>query len=461
MSWHYRVAELAEVIGAEAPACSILFDRVSTDTRRIEAGAVFFALSGERFDGNAFVGDAFARGACAAVTTRAHAAGPCLVVADPLEALQRFATYHRSRYAIPVFAVTGSCGKTTAKDMTAALLESRFAVAKTPGNLNNAIGCPLSLLEIGADTGMAVIEMGANHAGEIAGLCALAAPTESAITMIAAAHLEGFGCIENVAKAKAEIVEGLPADGVFYVNTEDERCVRIAERFNGEKVFFGKGGDVVLEEYAAVGPGEARLRVAPVGALSLPLACRAHATNVLLAIAVALRHGVTEFEGPLRAACAAASRFKVRRLGPLVVMDDSYNANPGSMAASLEALAEWPGAGTRIAALGEMLELGEASGDLHREIGEQAGALGIAYVFAMGPHAPDVIAGCRAGARRSQGSPHAVVFDDPRAMADAIRGAAPRDGLVLVKGSRGMQMERVIEALEERMRCEGMKGVKE
>jgi len=456
--------KLAGAIGAEAPGSPVAFERVSTDSRRIEAGAVFFALSGERFDGNAFVGDAFACGACAAVTNVACAGGPCLVVADPLEALQQFAAWHRQRYAIPVLAVTGSCGKTTAKDLTSALLESRFAVAKTPGNLNNEIGCPLSLLQIGDDTGMAVIEMGANHEGEIAGLCALAAPTESAITMIAAAHLEGFGSIENVAKAKAEIVEGLPGDGVFYVNAEDEWCVRIAERFEGEKVFFGRGGDVVLEEYAVVGPGEARLRVAPVGTLSLPLACRAHATNVLLAIAVGLRHGVTEFEGPLRAACAAASRFKVRRVGPLVVMDDSYNANPRSMAAALEALAEWPGGGTRIAALGEMLELGEASGDLHRQIGETAGALGIAHVFAMGPHASDVIAGCRsrrlgsrlsAGARRSQGSPHAEIFDDPGAMAEAICAAAGRDGLVLVKGSRGIRMERVIEALEERLKVEG------
>src|SRR5690606_11767586 len=209
------------------PGRAVTFEAVSTDTRTLAPGQVFFALSGENFDGNRFVGEAFAKGAAAAVVREAAGDGPCLVVPDPLKALQAFAAYHRNRYPIPLFALTGSCGKTGVKDLTAAVLGSRWNVVKTPGNLNNDIGCPLSLLRIDEKTDMAVIEMGANHAGEIAELCRIARPTESAITLVAPAHLEGFGTVENVARAKAEIVEGLPGDGTFYVNADNPWCVKI------------------------------------------------------------------------------------------------------------------------------------------------------------------------------------------------------------------------------------------
>jgi UDP-N-acetylmuramoyl-tripeptide--D-alanyl-D-alanine ligase len=445
MGWTYTLDELGRAIGAEPPDLPGPFQHVSTDSRTLQPGDVFFALTGPNFDGNRFVADAFAKGAAAAVTTAPNRAGPCLVAADPLKALQTFAAHHRARYAIPIFAVTGSCGKTMSKDLAAGVLATRHTVVKTPGNLNNDIGCPLSLLQIDADTGIAVIEMGANHRGEIAGLCALARPTESAITMIGPAHLEGFGSVENVAKAKAEIVEALGPTGVFYVNADDAWCARIAESFSGEKVRFGRSGDVVLEACRYTGPGEMALRVSPVGALRLPLAVRAHVTNVLLAIAVGLRHGVTEFEGPLREVCAVSARFKVVRVGPLLVMDDAYNANPASMAASIEALVEWPGSGARIAALGEMLELGDAAGPLHGEIGALAGRLGVGHVFAQGPHARDTI-----DAARAAGVPSAEVIDDPRTLAEAILRIGRPGDMVLVKGSRGARMELVVEALRER-----------
>ncbi|HOV73074.1 MAG TPA: UDP-N-acetylmuramoyl-tripeptide--D-alanyl-D-alanine ligase [Candidatus Hydrogenedentes bacterium] len=445
MAWSYTLRQLAEAIGSDTNRGDVTFRRASTDTRTLMPGDVFFALRGEHFDGNRFVRDAFMKGAAGAVTTETSEYGPCLVVRDPLEALQRFASFHRRHFDIPLFALTGSCGKTTAKDMTARLLATRYRVVKTQGNLNNEIGCPQSLLQMDAETDMAVIEMGANHPGEIARLCELARPTESAITMIAPAHLEGFGSIENVAKAKAEIVGGLSPGGVFYVNVDDPRCVRIAESFSGEKIRFGQSGDVVLESCEITGPGEMRLCIHPVGALRLPLACRAHAVNVLLAVAVALRHGVTEFEGPLREAAAATSRFRLLPLGPLTIMDDSYNANPASMSAALQALAEWPTPGARFAVLGEMLELGETATALHAEIGERAAALRTDHLFALGPHAHDMI-----HAARAAGMAHAEVFDDPNDIADAIRMLARPGDVCLVKGSRGMRMERVIEALRER-----------
>lgn len=441
MAWSYSLSELASIIGADGSA-DTRFSRVSTDTRTLAKGDLFFALSGENFDGNKFVPDAFARGACAAVTTVETEGGVCLIVEDVLKALQRFAAHHRRQHDIPVFALTGSCGKTSTKDLTAAVLSTRYPVVKTQGNLNNEIGCPLSLLQIDGQTGMAVIEMGANHKGEIAGLCQIASPTESAITIIAPAHLEGFGSIENVAAAKAEIVEGLPDNGVFYVNSNDPYCVGAAEKFRGEKVYFGSKGDVVLESFEFTATGEARLRISPIGELRLPLACRAHATNVLLAVAVGLRHGVDSFEEALREACKSASRFKVLTVGPLTVIDDSYNANPASMKASLEALAEWPAAGNRIAALGEMLELGEASAVLHEEVGHRAGELGIQWLFAKGPHSSDMIRGTR-----NFSSLHSEAIEDPRSIAGAICRVAHPGDLVLVKGSRGMRMERVVEEL--------------
>ncbi|HOF38800.1 MAG TPA: UDP-N-acetylmuramoyl-tripeptide--D-alanyl-D-alanine ligase [Candidatus Hydrogenedentes bacterium] len=443
MAWTYSLAELAAAIECKPVAETATFSSISTDTRTLRAGDVFFALTGANFDANAFVGEAFAKGACAVVASRAHSSGPCLVVDDPLQALQRFAAWHRARFSLPVLAITGSCGKTTTKDLIAELLAPRFPVAKTPGNLNNDIGVPLSLMEIDAESGFAVIEMGANHQGEIAALCGMARPTEAAITMIAPAHLEGFGSIENVAAAKAEIVRGLGSSGVFYVNTGDPRCVAIGETFAGECVRFGESGDVTLRRREFLPSGDTLLEIDPVGPLALPLACPAHVTNVLLAVAVGLRHGATEFEGPLRKALAAATRFQVLRIGPWVVLDDSYNANPASMAAALEALALRPGPGLRVAALGDMLELGKASRALHRELGRTAAAAGVQHLFARGAFANEVVAGAL-----KEGCPHACAIESHADIAAAVHALEPEGGTLLVKGSRGMRMERVFESLK-------------
>jgi UDP-N-acetylmuramoyl-tripeptide--D-alanyl-D-alanine ligase len=368
--------------------------------------------------------------------------GACLVVRDPVCALQQFAAWHRSRLAIPVLGLTGSCGKTSSKELIAAVLSSRYRVVKTQGNFNNEIGCPLSLLRIAPDTEFAVIEMGANHAGEIARLCQIARPTEAAITLVAPSHLEGFGSIENIAKAKAEIVEALDDAGVFYVNVDNEWCRTISASFGGKKITFGDGGDVALESIEYTAPGEARLRVWPIGEITIPLACRAHASNVLLAIAVGLRHGISDFEHPLRAAAETAIRFKVLSVGPLTVIDDSYNANPASMAAAIDALAEWPAAGRRFAALGEMLELGDATADLHRALGQHAARAGINHVFVRGPNAALVVEGAN-----GMSEARAEAVEEHEAIARAISGAARPGDVLLVKGSRGMRMERVIEEL--------------
>lgn len=457
MGWEHRLGELAAAADLPPPAEDAVFRAVSTDTRTLAPGSVFFALKGPNFDASRFLEAAFAKGAAAAVTEDAEAAaaapGPCLVAPDALAALQAFAAWRRRRFTIPVFAITGSCGKTTAKDFTAAVLGSRMRVTKTAGNLNNEIGVPLSLLEIDEDTEFAVIEMGANHVGEIAALCRLAAPTESAVTMVAPAHLEGFGSIEDVARAKGEIAAGLASDGCFYENTDDPRCREIARRFSGTKVRYGAEGDVVLRRCERLDDGDLLLDIAPFGRLRLPLPVRAHAGNALLAAAAAWRHGIPDIEAPLRAACAGQVRFKILRIGPLEVLDDSYNASPASMRAALEALSERPGGGARIAALGEMLELGGAAPAMHAEIGAEAARLGVTRLFARGPHARDMIEAARAG-----GVTEAAVLDSHAAIADAVYGAARPGDALLVKGSRGMAMEKVIESLRARHDAEAARG---
>jgi UDP-N-acetylmuramoyl-tripeptide--D-alanyl-D-alanine ligase len=433
------------MIGAEQPRSARTFERISTDTRTLEGGDVFFALSGERFDGTEFSGRAFEAGAAAVISTKQHPAGPCVVVDDPLAALQRFAAAHRSLYEIPVIAITGSCGKTTSKDLITSVLKTKYEIAHTEGNLNNEVGCPLSLLGIGNGTERAVVEMGANHMGEIAALCALAKPTEAAITMIGPAHLKGFGSIESVASAKAEIMESLPLDGMFYVNADDPRCVEIGKGYAGRTLRFGKDGDVRLEKCSRLDSGELLLRVEPVGEFALPIPSAAHASNVLLAIAVGLQHGIEDFEAPLREACASSRRFRVFRVGPLEVLDDSYNSNPVSARAAIDALAERASAGKRIALLGDMLELGPDAGSFHAELGRYAAERDISYVFARGDFAHDTI-----DAARELGAVVAEAIQEYEDLARAIAECAAEGDMLLVKGSRGMAMEKVIELLRVR-----------
>ena len=448
MPWSHTLAEFAAAVDAEAPDANVSFTRICTDSRALLPGDLFLALSGENFDGNQFVEEAFEKGAVAAVIQRHTAHGPAVLVEDGLAALQRFAAWHRAQFNIPLLAITGSCGKTTAKDLTAAVLATLGPVAKTAGNLNNEIGLPQSLLNIDDATKMAVLEMGANHGGEIASLCALARPTEAAITLVAPAHLEGFGSIENVARAKGEIMEGLGGAGCFYVNNDDAHCRAIGARHRGDTMTFGAEGDVALRRVTRLDSGELELDVAPVGLVRLPLPVRAHTTNVLLAIAVGLRHGVPAeaLEPVLRQACANLTRFRTLTLGPLRVLDDSYNANPASMRAALEALAEQPGEGARMAALGEMLELGGVAAKLHRELGSSAAEMGVTRLYARGPHAADMVAGAR-----EAGLADAEALESHDDIAARIAAAAGPGDVLLVKGSRGMRMERIIDALRPRL----------
>jgi UDP-N-acetylmuramoyl-tripeptide--D-alanyl-D-alanine ligase len=443
MGWSYSINEIASalnVVGTDAP---LEITGVSTDTRTIKKGDLFIALSGEHFDGNAFVDDAFKSGAAAAIGTIPNPNGTTLIVEDTLLALQDLAAWHRSHFDIPMLAITGSCGKTTSKDWTTELLRSRLNVLKTEGNLNNEIGCPQTLLRLDHDVEFAVIEMGANHKGEIRRLCELARPTESVITMVGSSHLEGFGSIDDIAEAKGEIVEGLSADGLFYLNSQDTRCRAIAHGFSGEVISYGcdKDDDVRLVEHEILEFGKMRLIIEPVGEIVLPIYSVPHIQNALLAIAVGVRHGVTSFEEPLSNAIRNSSRLKITHLDELCVIDDTYNANPESMSVALECLSQ-SGRLDTWAILGEMLELGDASEQLHRALGEKAATTGIRHVLARGRFAQSVVESAK-----ESGVEDARVVSEHDEMGDVVFNEADSDAAILFKGSRGMTMEKAIDRL--------------
>ena len=437
---------------------------VSTDSRTVAAGDLFVALRGDVFDGHAFVAAALRAGAAAAVvdaqwaSTAANAASlpRCLQVADTQAALTALGAWCREQRDVPVVAITGSNGKTTSKQLVAAALGVRGAVHCTRGNLNNHIGVPLTLARWPAEAWAAVIEMGMSAAGEIAALAGMARPDVGLVTCVAPAHLEGLKTIENVAAAKAELFAALGPSGIAIVNADDGPLLAAAARVLAQRATlrFGRtpGVDVQLLDARTVERGGGLgllVQLEVEGHLyqdTLPLLGVHHGMNVAAATAVAWTLGVSPGEAlqGMRDVQLPASRSALLALPALAarLIDDCYNANPGSVAAAVRTLAEVAGAGRSVAVLGDMLELGPTAPALHAAAGQQAAAAGISLLVAVGAHAEAMAAAARdAGAR-------ALAFSD---VADAVN-ALPRMAQVgdtwLVKGSRGMRLERVVAALQ-------------
>jgi UDP-N-acetylmuramoyl-tripeptide--D-alanyl-D-alanine ligase len=443
--------EAAQALGAECIGRDTALAGVSTDTRSLRPGELFVALQGPHFDGHDFIAQAAAAGAAAALVSRAVETDlPLLRVEDTRLALARLAHAHRARFAIPLVAVTGSNGKTTVKEMLAAILGQTGPVLATRGNLNNDIGVPLTLLRLTAEHRRAVIEMGANHPGEIACLTALAHPTVALVTNAGPAHLEGFGSIEGVAHAKGEIYCGLAPGGVAVINADDayaplwerlneqRRCLRFGMRESAD-VSADPGGMHLVIEGAQVHT-RFTLRT-PSGAVDvrLPLAGRHNVMNALAAAAAALATGagLEEIRAGLQDLRGVNGRLQLRPgVGGAWIIDDSYNANPASVAAAIDVLAAYPG--MRWLLLGDMAELGESGEALHRQAGEQARAAGIDRLWATGSHSRAAVDAFGAGGR------HFATQDE---LAEAVRAGLHPAAAVLVKGSRSARMERVVEAL--------------
>lgn len=451
-----RLDDLATATGGRLvgvdPARSVT--RISTDSRTVQSGDVFWALTGQRFDGHDFVAVARQQGAILAVCNAAHAdrvAGPRLMVTDTVLALQRLAAWYRARQSALVIGVTGSVGKTTTRQLIHAALSRQFQGIQSAGNFNNHIGLPKSLLSIEAQHEFAVLELGASHVGEIARLAALAQPEVGALTAIGRAHLEGFGGVEGIIQAKGELLEALPANGFAVLPGDDPVIRKMARRAACRVVFVGETGQNDVQ---------ATLVAGALGQLSfmvdrqryvLSLAGRHLLTNALLAVAIAREIGVPPetIAAGLADFTPEAGRCCITQIGPWMVIDDTYNASPTAMTASLELLAQALPAtpGRRYAVLGDMLELGKAAASEHRDIGRHAARLRLDGILACGDHA----------AALAQGAAEVGFFmgrlvSTPRLevlLAVLDCWLEPGD-LVLVKGSRSMQMERVIAWLHDR-----------
>ena len=430
---------------------------VSTDTRSLGSGALFVALKGEKFDAHAFLDEAAARGAAAALVAEARAGEPSslprLAVADTLAALGAIARLHRLRFTIPVVGVTGSNGKTTTREMIAAILATRGPILKTEGNLNNEVGVPLTLFGLEETHQAAVVEMGMNHPGEIARLAAIALPQVGVVTLAAPAHLEGLGTVDAVADAKAELYQGLPEGGIAIANADDARMLKRAQASGRRMITFsatkGRRGDVVVLEILSQGDDGLRF-VLGVGNREVPvhipgLVGAHNAANAAAAAAAAIALGCTDREiaRGLAAVRPVGRRLRLETLPSGVrLVDDCYNANPASMSAALRTLTALAANGGRaVAVLGDMLELGAVEVEAHRALGEEAAKAGLAGLAAFGPRSRGT-----AEAARAAGLEAFHVEELDPLVAWAKSNVRPGD-VLLVKGSRGMKLERLVEAL--------------
>ncbi len=446
-----RLTDMAQALGVHAEgAAGVEVVGVSTDSRTVRPGDLFFAIRGDNFDGHEYVEDAFAKGACAAVVSDdAACSGSALVVDDTVDALLTLAAWYRDRFDIPVVAVTGSNGKTTTKDMAAAVLSTKFRTVRTRGNYNNHIGVPLTLFEIEGEHEVAVVEMGMNHPGEIARLAVAARPTVGVITNVAEAHMETMQDIDSIAQAKAELLDALPADGTSVLNWDDPRVKALWTRGPGNVVTFGLSADAEVRAVGIDASVDAvSFELADDGRVTLPIAGRHNVMNALAAIAVGRIMGVPDADAARALSSFEASpmRMSFETAGSRLVLNDAYNCNPGSLGAALEVLVEAAGEGTSAAVIGDMLELGSTSTRAHREAGARAAELGVDWLLLFGTE----VAALKEGALEA-GMPASRVriFESKTALVETLRKELDESAVLLVKGSRGMRMEEVVELLAE------------
>ena len=445
------LADFAQACGGRLYGTDRAYTGVSSDTRSLGQGELFVALRGPRFNGNEFVSTALSAGAAGAlVDAEQPVALTQIVVADTQVALESAAQNWRAQYTIPVVGVAGSNGKTTAKEMTATILAQAGSCLATRGNLNNHIGVPLTLLRIEAAHRFAVIEMGANHAGDVAALVKVARPTIGMITNAGAEHLEGFGSLEGVARAEGEMVEGLTRDATAVINADDEFADLWRGMTPARVLTFG------LSHPADFSASDVRTTIGPEGfltqfRLSSPLGSasielhtggRHNVANALAAAAAAAASGarLEHIVAGLAAVRPVPGRLQFKKaVSGAWIIDDSYNANPSSMRAGIEVLAELDG--SKWLVVGDMAELGEFADASHTEIGAFAREHGVERLYATGKLAALAVESFGSGAQW---------FPDTEGLARALvqaLGAAASNVRMLIKGSRVNRLERVVDAL--------------
>jgi UDP-N-acetylmuramoyl-tripeptide--D-alanyl-D-alanine ligase len=443
----YALSELTEPLAARILGMDARFEAVSTDSRTIQAGELYVALSGENFDGHRFVAQVSELGACAALVSRPGPFPiPALQVDDTRRALGQLGALNRRQFSGEVVAVTGSNGKTTVKNMLAAILQSNGETLATAGNFNNEIGLPLTLLRLQSRHRYAVVEMGASRAGDISYLCELAQPTVTVLLNALPAHLQGFGSIDGVARAKGEILSALDGRGTAVINADSEYAP-LWRKLAGEATCleFGFSDQAAINavDIKATGAEGSRFTLrSPAGDIDihLSLSGRHNIANALAAAAAALAVGASleQVRAGLAGLVAEPGRLdKCITSTGATLLDDSYNANPGSMMAAIDVLAG--SAGRRWLVLGAMSELGEGSADLHAEMGRYARDQGIDILWATG--------GGDAREAASAFGESGRYFDSRDELAAAVASRVEAGDVVLVKGSRSASMETVVAAL--------------
>ncbi|MGQ9450539.1 UDP-N-acetylmuramoyl-tripeptide--D-alanyl-D-alanine ligase [Leclercia sp. TB492] len=446
------LSQLATILGAEVSG-ELTFDAVTTDTRKITPGCLFVALKGERFDAHDFAGQAKAAGAGALLVSRKLDIDlPQAVVKDTRLAFGELAAWVRQQVPARIVALTGSSGKTSVKEMTAAILSQCGNTLYTAGNLNNDIGVPMTLLRLNREHEYAVIELGANHQGEIAWTVSLTQPEAALVNNLAAAHLEGFGSLEGVAKAKGEIYTGLPVNGIAIMNADNNDWLNWKSVIGDRKTWRfspnAANSDFTATNVHVTSHGTEFTLQTPTGDVDvlLPLPGRHNIANALAATALAMAVGA-----PLSAIKTGLANLKAvpGRLFPIplaenkLLLDDSYNANVGSMTAAVQVLSEMPG--YRVMVVGDMAELGDESEACHLQVGEAAKASGIDRVLSAGHLSKNI----------SQASGVGEHFADKAALIASLKALVEEQQIVtvLVKGSRSAAMEEVVHALQENGTC--------
>ncbi len=433
------------------------FSSIGIDTRKIGAGDLFVAIKGAHFDGHDFIGDAVAAGAGAVLVrngTKLSHPTPAVFVKDTERALGDIAAWWRRRFDAPCVAISGSNGKSTTKEMAAAIAAAKGTVLKTEGNFNNLIGLPLTVFRWTEGHGVAVLEMGMNAPGEIRRLTEIAAPGVGLITNVTAAHLEKLHTVEAVAKAKGELFEAMDSKGLICVNAEDRWVMEAAKGRRGDRITFGMQNDcdVKFLNMETNGLDEMRLAISIKGrehTTVLPVPGAHNVMNALAALSIGVALGVDASEAMERLAAfkPMAMRFeRIQLANGARMVNDSYNANPESMRAAFRTVGSATRAGRFIVALGDMLELGDQSPDFHRGVGEAAAEMGASPIYVLGDFASEVADGAMsAGVSESS----IVVCDDAEQMSRLIEKDLRAGDVLLVKGSRGMRMERVVDYLKQ------------
>jgi UDP-N-acetylmuramoyl-tripeptide--D-alanyl-D-alanine ligase len=453
-----------------APAKSIQINAVSTDSRSCTAGSLFVAIRGETFDGNAFAADALRAGAGGVLVEPRAAALPAVLECakgsgravlehpEPESALLQLAKCYRERFQIPVVAVAGAAGKTTTKEITAHLLKSLGPVAASEKSFNNSIGVPHTLFKIDKSTRTAVVEIGTNARGEVAALAAVVSPTLGVITIIAEEHLEGLGDLDGVCAEEGALLDALPADGVAFLNADDVYFPKLMSRARCRVATFGveNAADFAARDLAFHRAGTSfQLNGRPA---TIPLLGTHNVYNSLAAVAIATTLGVP-MEESLRALSELKPpdrRLERKRFGGIEVIDDCYNANPGSVRAAVRALEGLRHGRRRIFVLGKMHELGARSAELHREMGRVVGAARFDLFVTVGAEGGDLARGAV-----DAGMSPARIVQFPT-VADAAEHLPPvaRDGdILVVKGSRAEALERVVESLQRAFASRGEEHV--